>query len=116
MAKTPDGKIVIGGRFFTSMTFGPITLATYGSQDLYIARVDSSGVFSGSRRFGSSISDLFGSVAVDSLGRTVVTMMLNACTGDYNIGVPISCANNSIILAQYAEGAEAPVWHRIFSS
>jgi hypothetical protein len=69
------GEFVTAGYFAGSVDFGGGTLASAGGNDAFVARYDSSGGHTWSRRWGSTAEDKAYGVAVDRLGDVVVTGM-----------------------------------------
>lgn len=64
----PDGGLVVGGFFASTITFGSTTLTSAGSDDAFLTRLDSSGEVIWAIGFGGIASDVVADLAVDASG------------------------------------------------
>lgn len=77
----PDGGLVAGGFFGSTITFGSTTLTSAGSDDAFITRLDASGDVVWAIGFGGTSSDLVADLAVDASGAiTAVGFFGNSLT------------------------------------
>jgi Beta-propeller repeat len=68
-----SGNIYITGAFNSTATFGTYTLATYGGNDIFIAKCNNSGVFQWVQKVGGTGSDTGTALAVDGSGNVYFT-------------------------------------------
>jgi hypothetical protein len=72
---TTTGEFVTAGYFAGSVNFGGTTLTSAGGNDAFVARYNSSGTHTWSRRWGSTSEDKAYGVDVDGVGNVAVTGM-----------------------------------------
>ncbi|WP_437568924.1 hypothetical protein [Sorangium sp. So ce542] len=72
LAVTPDGKLVIGGTFYGSFTFGSATLSSVNALDSFVATLDRDGTPGWARQIGDSADQTLRSIAVDAAGNVVI--------------------------------------------
>jgi hypothetical protein len=73
IAVDDGGNSTITGYFYGSATFGGTGLSSQGSNDIFVARLDSSGVWQWATRAGGSSADYGYGVAMDQSGKAYIT-------------------------------------------
>jgi hypothetical protein len=73
IAVDSSGNAYVTGYFQGTAVFGATTLTSAGSNDIYMAKVDSGGNFLWAKRAGGTSYDVGQSIAVDSSGNAYVT-------------------------------------------
>ena len=73
IAVDDGGNVTITGYFYGTATFGSSTLSSRGSNDMFVARLDSNGNWLWSEKGGGSSSDYGYGVAMDDSGNAYVT-------------------------------------------
>ena len=75
LAVDDGGNVTITGYYYSSnsATFGSTSLSGQGSNDIFVARLDSSGNWQWAKSAGGSSSDYGNGVAVDNLGNAYLT-------------------------------------------
>ena len=68
IASVPNCDFYITGSFTNSITFGTTQLSSAGSNDIFIAKYDSSGNVLWAKKAGSTLSDIGYSISVDNSG------------------------------------------------
>ncbi|MDQ3109037.1 MAG: SBBP repeat-containing protein [Bacteroidota bacterium] len=69
-----SGNIYITGFYFGNAQFGPFTLnSTNGSKEIFIAKLNSSGVFQWATSAGGNLADIGNAIALDASGNVFVT-------------------------------------------
>lgn len=74
------GNVVVSGRFESSMTFGCGSMPSVDFEDIYLAKLDSLGNCTWSKRFGGPWYDYDTSVAVGPDGHVLLTGLFTATT------------------------------------
>ncbi|GAA4379717.1 hypothetical protein GCM10023186_17410 [Hymenobacter koreensis] len=67
-ATDPQGNVYVVGRFQHSVDFGSFTLTSAGDYDVYVAKIDPSGVYQWAHRFGNRAADNCSGLVVDAAG------------------------------------------------
>lgn len=67
------GNIYIGGQFSGTTTIGTTNLTSTGQQDVFVAKLDGSGVFQWAVRGGGSGQDVLSDIAADASGNVTAT-------------------------------------------
>ncbi|XYH99870.1 nucleotide-binding protein [Sorangium sp. So ce1128] len=80
-----SGAIVVAGRAFGSIDVGGGELASHGSDDVFVAKLDSDGEHIWSRIFGGSGADRCDRIAIDPTGAVIVAGGYNG-TVDFGTG------------------------------
>jgi len=73
IAVDASSNIYVTGYFSISATFGTTTLTSSGYDDIFVAKLDSSGNWLWAKHAGSTISDAGESITVDSSGNSYIT-------------------------------------------
>jgi len=81
-----SGNVYTAGRF-ASADFTPGTLATAGSNDIYVSKFDASGTFIWIRQFGSTGADEARSITVDATGVYITGRFEGTVDFDPGVGV-----------------------------
>lgn len=69
-----SGNVFVAGTFSGAAVFGNITLYSFdGSEDVFVAKLDSSGNFTWVKQFGGNDVDLVSSIVADKQGNPVIT-------------------------------------------
>ncbi|HRD00902.1 MAG TPA: SBBP repeat-containing protein, partial [Candidatus Syntrophosphaera thermopropionivorans] len=68
-----NGNSYVTGYFDTSASFGSTTLTSYGSFDIFVAKLDSSGNWLWAKNAGGTNNDMGYDIAVDASGNSYVT-------------------------------------------
>ena len=68
-----SGNVFVAGEFYSVGTFGTIKLTSKGSQDIFVAKLDSKGVWQSAARAGGTRSDYVTGIAVDKAENIHVT-------------------------------------------
>ncbi len=77
IAVDTQGASVVTGTFTRDIDFGGGPLTSAGTNDIYVAKIDSNGNTIWSRRFGGTGDDRSTAIATDSAGNIVVTGMVS---------------------------------------
>jgi len=101
------GNIVVTGYFNGTVDFGGGALTSAGGTDIFLANFDASGTHLWSRRFGDASTQRGYSVAVDGMGKIIVTGFFRG-TVDFGGGVLTSAGNSDIFLAKFLRAAPEP--------
>ncbi len=72
VATDAAGNVILAGRFDGNLNFGGPNLGSYGSFDVFVAKLDADGDHIWSKRFGDSDQQLTQGFAVDPAGNVVV--------------------------------------------
>jgi hypothetical protein len=67
------GNTYVTGKFRGEITFGSINLTSNGSSDIFVAKIDSNGMWQWAVKAGGTGPDLANGIAVDSSGNSYVT-------------------------------------------
>ncbi len=113
VAVDPSGNVVVTGTFQGTVDFGGGNLVSAGEEDIFVAKYNASGAHQWSRRFGSTIGDWGGGVAVDASGNVVVTGGFQG-TVDFG-GGNLSAGGLDVYVAKYAASG-AHQWSQNFGS
>ncbi|MDX5346891.1 MAG: SBBP repeat-containing protein, partial [Hymenobacteraceae bacterium] len=100
-----NGNLFLTGNFSGKANFGTDTLTSAGSDDVFVARMDTAGNFMWVRKAGGPNSDLSGGIAVDNADNVYLTGRFTntAAFGTNNL---ISAGSADIFVAKYnATGA-----------
>jgi hypothetical protein len=103
----PNGNIVIGGRFQETIEIGS-PLTSEGGKDIYLAKLDPSGVPQWSRAFGGNEDDEVHDVRVQANGDIVMVGSMSG-TVDFGGGDLVSEGLRDIFVATF-DGAGNHVW------
>jgi hypothetical protein len=87
MALDGSGNTYVTGYFQGTATFGTTTLTSSGNQDIFVAKLNSSGVVQWAKRMGGVGDDEGKGIALDGSGNTYVTGRFSdvASFGSYNL-------------------------------
>lgn len=112
VATTPDGDIVIVGGFGGTLDFGAGPMASTGSYDIFVAKIDPFGKAIWSKRFGDASSQSANAVAVDSMGGIYIA---GAASGSVNFGdgVRTSAGSTDAFLAKFDADGNI-LWSKLF--
>lgn len=118
MTLTRESHVAFGGNFISSINLDTTSFATYGSQDIFVARCDDSNQLYDIRRIGGTNSDVFRSLDIDGQNDMILGVSFN---GNIELGptvgqVPLTAAPISFVVAKYSKSNTQPIWHRSFSS
>ncbi len=69
----PNGNSYVTGYFSGMATFGSSTLTSYGSNDIFVAKLNSSGVWQWAKKAGGSSNDYSKEISIDSNGNSYIT-------------------------------------------
>ena len=109
------GNSYVTGRFTGTATFDSTVMTTAGSDDVFVAKYDSSGALVWARRAGGSSTDEGRGIAIDSAGNSYVSGFFagNATfgLGDLNQTTLTSAGSLDIFVAKYDPNGEL-VWAR----
>jgi hypothetical protein len=87
IAVDDTGNVYFAGMFQGGLTFSfspnPLTLSSVGEEDVYIAKIDSSGTFVWAKKLGGSLGETVSGIAIDSLGN-VYTSGTFRVTADFD--------------------------------
>ncbi len=96
-----NGNIVIAGRMSGTIDFGGgLLTSTANSNDIFVAKFSSAGVFAWAKRFGDGGDQSAHAVATDAMGNVVVTGRL-AGTVDFGGGNLTSAGGRDVYVAKY---------------
>ncbi|WP_437966262.1 SBBP repeat-containing protein [Sorangium sp. So ce260] len=116
LALTPDGKLVIGGTFYGSFTFGGATLSSVNALDSFLATLGGDGTPGWARQIGDSADQTLRSIAVDKAGNIVIAGYFSGALLCSAPPVPV-CANSEggtdIFVRKY-DPLGAVLWTRIY--
>jgi hypothetical protein len=109
------GNSYVTGRFTGTATFDSTVMTTVGSDDVFVAKYDSSGALVWARRAGGSSTDEGRGIAVDNAGNSYVSgFFAGSATfglGDANATTLTSAGSLDIFVAKYDPNGEL-VWAR----
>ena len=109
------GNSYVTGRFTGTATFDSTVMTTAGSDDIFVAKYDSSGALVWARRAGGSSTDEGRGIAIDSAGNSYVSGFFagNATfgLGDANQTTLTSAGSLDVFVAKYDPNGEL-VWAR----
>lgn len=116
LAVTPDGKLVIGGTFYGSFTFGGATLSSVNALDSFLATLGGDGTPGWARQIGDSADQTLRSIAVDTAGNIVIAGYFSGSLLCSAPPVPV-CASSKggtdIFVRKY-DPLGAVLWTRIY--
>jgi hypothetical protein len=110
-----SGNVAVTGRFSGTVDFGGGSLATAGSDDIFVAEYDTNGSHLWSRRFGDTSNDYGSAIVIDGSGNVVVC---GSFRGSVNFGGgPLASAGGfDMFVAKYDAGGNHQWSHRYGSS
>ncbi|HOG30857.1 MAG TPA: SBBP repeat-containing protein [Candidatus Cloacimonadota bacterium] len=73
VARDNSGNYYVAGSFSGRVSFGSTTLASSGSGDIFVGKLDPSGNWLWARKAGGTLHDVASSIAVDSAGNAYIT-------------------------------------------
>lgn len=107
-----SGNVIATGSFKGTVSFGGGALTSAGSRDVFLARFDSAGNHSWSKRFGDSSNQHGTAVAVDASGNPVITGSFEG-SADFGGGALTSFGLSDIYLAKLDVNGNH-VWSKAF--
>jgi hypothetical protein len=99
LAVDAAGDVFVYGYFQGSINFGGGTLTTAGGNDVYLAKLSSTGAHLWSKRFGDASNQLAKGIATDAQGNVLITGNLTGSI-DFGGGALTSAGLNDIYLAK----------------
>lgn len=112
IAITPDGDIVIVGGFGSMIDFGTGAMASTGSYDIFVAKLDPLGNAIWAKRFGDAASQSANAVAVDAQGNIYVAGAVSGAV-DFGNGVLTSAGSTDAFLVKLDANGDAQ-WSKLF--
>jgi len=101
------------GFFGTGADFGGGALPIYGQQDVFIAKLNSSGGYIWARSYGGSDSDAVTSIAVDGSGNPVIAGQFRS-TANFGSGNVTSAGGNDGYVGKYSGADGSNLWFKRF--
>ncbi len=95
-----SGNVIVAGRFWGRVDFGPVPLTSAGASDIFIAKYSSSGAPLWSKRFGDASVQEATSVTADASGNIIITGSYFG-TVDFGSGPLPTAGNQDIFLAKF---------------
>jgi|JI9StandDraft_1071089.scaffolds.fasta_scaffold10786_5 hypothetical protein len=113
-----SGDVYVSGGFFNTIDFNPgagvNNLVSSGSDDIFVAKYSSAGVYQWAIKIGGTGSDVSRSCAYDATGNVYVTGRLGSANADFDPGAGSAllstAGNDDIFLAKYSSAAGAYQW------
>ncbi|HLG02603.1 MAG TPA: SBBP repeat-containing protein, partial [Bacteroidia bacterium] len=102
------GNSCITGYFTTTANFGALSIGSSGLDDIYVASLNTSGIFNWAVKAGGSGSDRALSIKVDAAGNSYITGFFNG-TATFGGNTVISSGVQDIFIAKY-DNAGNCVW------
>lgn len=93
------GNVWVAGEFFGQVAFGSTSLTSYGSRDIFVARLDSAGNWLWAKNAGSTSQDAALGLDIDSAGNAFLTGFFNS-TATFGPHTLISAGSNEIFAAK----------------
>jgi len=112
VAVTPDGNFVGVGQFGGTIDFGNGPMASNGSLDIFMAKLDPLGNPIWTKRFGDVSTQRALTVAVDSTGAIYVGGSISGSV-DFGLGTLTSAGLNDAFLAKF-DGDGNAIWNKLF--
>lgn len=112
VAVDPQDAVVLTGQLAGSADFGGGALASAGSMDLFVAKLDASGKHAWSKRFGDAGSQTGMSIATDGQGNVIVAGYFDG-TVDFG-GGPLTSAGSIDIFVAKLDAQGNHVWSKRF--
>jgi hypothetical protein len=106
------GDVFLTGEFSGTFDFGGAPLVCAGVKDIFVAKLDPSGAYVWSRRFGDTGTQRGSGIAVDSMGAVVLTGSLSGSV-DFGGGILASAGSFDIFATKLDQGG-AHVWSKRF--
>ncbi|MBK8596410.1 MAG: SBBP repeat-containing protein [Holophagales bacterium] len=106
------GNVVVTGSFVGTIDFGGGALTSAGSQDIFLAKVNSNGTHLWSKRFGDSTAQAASGVAVDGSGNIYLTGFMNG-TVDFGGGALASAGGQDVFVVRFDAGGNH-AWSKRF--
>ena len=106
--------VLVTGNFRNAVNFGNVALTSAGSDDIFLAKYNSSGTHLWSKRFGNTSGDYGRGVSVDRAGNVLVTGYFGGGV-DFGGGTLTSAGGFDIFLAKY-NGSGNHLWSRRFGN
>jgi hypothetical protein len=101
IAVDPAGSVVLTGQFAGQINLGGLPLASAGTQDVFLGKLDGSGNYQWSGRFGDSAGQFSTGVATDHDGNVLLTGYFSGAV-DFGAG-PLMCAGGTdIFVAKFS--------------
>jgi hypothetical protein len=114
VAVDPKGDVVIAGTFSVpAVDFGLGPLQRAGAEDVFVAKIDSTGKTLWSKRFGGPDIQFTAGLAVDPSGAIVVAGSFVDSGPDFGLG-PLACAGGSDVFVVELDPAGDPIWSKSF--
>lgn len=112
VAADGSGNVLLAGDFAGMADLGGGPLTSAGSDDVFVARYDASGVHLWSKRFGGAGNERASAMAVDRSGSVLLAGEFLG-TADFGGGPLTSAGSADIFVAKYDAGG-APLWSKRF--
>ncbi|MDI1443746.1 hypothetical protein [Polyangium sp. 6x1] len=111
---TPNGNVLVTGRFAGSIDFGGSSMTAVGTQDVYVAELGAgSGNHVRSKRFGLSGTSRGAGITADGAGNVIVTGHFDNSI-DFGTGTINTGNANDIFVVKLAATDWAPLWTKTF--
>lgn len=107
-----EGNVYVLGSFRTNATFGSLVLSNNSQPDVFLAKLNASGVIVWANRGGGAGIDYGRSVAVDNFGNVYITGYYFSNDADFGNGVLTNAGGCDLFVAKFS-GAGSLLWaHR----
>lgn len=114
VALDPSGNIVISGQFSGTLDFGNgPALASAGTSDVFVAKLDTSGATLWSKRYGDAGMQGGKGLAVDASGNLFLTGYFYGTT-DFGDGSPLVSAGSEDVFVAKLDPSGATLWSKRF--
>jgi len=98
----PSGNVILAGSFSQTIDFGGGSVASEGSKDIFMAKLDGSGAHLWSRRAGGAASDVITAIAVDASSGEIALAGFTHGSLDFGTGPLTSAGYSDIVVARLA--------------
>lgn len=95
------GNVYVTGQIEYTVDFGPLSLSSYGSHDIFVAKYDSAGVLQWAKHAGGTDGDIGLAITVDNSGNVYITGEFEV-TSTWGPITMVANGSNDLFVAKYS--------------